>query len=400
MNEKILYSSSRYKDLVQKESNIELHIEDQPSRLNICVPHLHKDYIFGGLSSVLALGKHLSRHYDQIRFLSLAPVPDAGSRLDVTPYAKPDQAARVASFADQQLVTFHPKDVLLCSYWPTVLVWEKLARLFGASGLVPNKFYYFIQDWEPGFYPMGVKYLLAASTYTHGDDCVAIINSVELARFFQIHNIKLHHAVVVRPSLNPLLAATLEKLDYTLPAKDATQIHVLVYGRPEQPRNCFSAILAGIAAYAASYQATDITVNFFSVGILHEDIAFSHGVTLKSLGTLSLQDYASVLLQSHVGIAFMASPHPSYPPLEMACFGLEVLTNTTIGKDLAKGHPHIHSVRIPLPDSIGQKIGQLIALAKKRAGKALDVILPDSLTGEPWHKNFHQADLPKISVER
>ena len=39
----------------------------------------------------------------------------------------------------------------------------------------------------------------------------------------------------------------------------------------------------------------------------------------------------------------MVSPHPSYPPLEMAAAGLLVLSNTYANKDLSKLHDNIRS---------------------------------------------------------
>jgi hypothetical protein len=50
---------------------------------------------------------------------------------------------------------------------------------------------------------------------------------------------------------------------------------------------------------------------------------------------LGWDDYLALLSTAHLGVSLMASPHPSYPPLEMAASGLVVVTNRWGPKDLA-----------------------------------------------------------------
>lgn len=38
--------------------------------------------------------------------------------------------------------------------------------------------------------------------------------------------------------------------------------------------------------------------------------------------------------KAYVGISLMVSPHPSYPPLEMAAFGMQVITNNYSDKNM------------------------------------------------------------------
>jgi hypothetical protein len=48
----------------------------------------------------------------------------------------------------------------------------------------------------------------------------------------------------------------------------------------------------------------------------------------------------------------MISPHPSYPPLEMAAFGVRVLTNNFSNKNLSQVSSYIRSVQHPEPAGI------------------------------------------------
>ena len=65
---------------------------------------------------------------------------------------------------------------------------------------------------------------------------------------------------------------------------------------------------------------------------------------MRSIGKLDLDAYAALLRESAIGISLMVSPHPSYPPLEMAHLGMLVLTNRFAAKDLATWHPNITAV--------------------------------------------------------
>jgi hypothetical protein len=67
-------------------------------------------------------------------------------------------------------------------------------------------------------------------------------------------------------------------------------------------------------------------------------------------------DYANLLLESAVGVSFMVSPHPSYPPLEMSHFGLYTITNSYANKDLSQYHENIVSLKQLTPLSIAEAI--------------------------------------------
>jgi hypothetical protein len=84
---------------------------------------------------------------------------------------------------------------------------------------------------------------------------------------------------------------------------------------------------------------------------------------------LTLAEYAGVLRESAVGIALMASPHPSYPPLEMAHFGLRTITNRYgHAKDLAATHPNILSVADILPATLARALSSACAAFEAAPG--------------------------------
>ncbi len=103
----------------------------------------------------------------------------------------------------------------------------------------------------------------------------------------------------------------------------------------------------------------------YSLGESHSDIALGNGVVLRSRGKLSLDDYARMLKESAIGISLMVSPHPSYPPLEMAHFGVLTITNTFANKDLSKWHQNIVSIDILTPQNLCNALVGLIEAYNK-----------------------------------
>lgn len=394
----VAYQPEAFTDLLPARARFALDHEAAPPRLNVCLPHLHREHVFGGMTSALELAAHLAGHYAGLRVIVLNPLPPQAGRIALAPILGRDEAAiETVSLHDDDALVFHPGDILLCPNWRTVLVWERLAGLCAAAGLAPPPFYYFIQDWEPGFYPMGLKHLAAEGTYRHAGHGLPIFNSRELHRFFLARGYPCDKAVVIRPSLDNFLLYLLSNLDFKLPPKRADRVNVLVYGRPGHHRNCFPAVLACLAAYSEVHGRTQGRgVDFYSAGMPHEDVSFANGMTLRSLGTLSMPDYAATLLQSHVGLALMASPHPSYPPLEMACFGLEVLTNAYPGKDLSREHPRIRNIDPTDPVRAAGELARAIDTAVPRVGRQSPAIFPKSLSPLSWPANFQQAGLPVL----
>ena len=62
----------------------------------------------------------------------------------------------------------------------------------------------------------------------------------------------------------------------------------------------------------------------------------------------------------------MISPHPSYPPLEMAAFGMGVITNRYGQKDLSRWAPGIRSIDMFTPEAIADALSQECARWRNR----------------------------------
>jgi O-antigen biosynthesis protein len=148
----------------------------------------------------------------------------------------------------------------------------------------------------------------------------------------------------------PVLGAALKKaLEERRPTAKKKQI--LVYGRPSVERNAFPLIIEALRVWVTR-QDRFHDWQLVSAGEPHPDIALGCGRTLESLGKLSITEYISTLRESAVGISLMVSPHPSYPPMEMAMFGMGVISNTYANKQLSAWHENIHSIDLSVDNLV------------------------------------------------
>ncbi|MDR1946342.1 MAG: hypothetical protein LBQ51_04155 [Desulfovibrio sp.] len=370
---------------------------DGASRLNVVLPALGRDMAFGGVASALELARNLSAHYAVCRFISLFE-----EETSVAPPAAPEQrqgrfahlensAGRTELFfaASGERLPCHEKDLFLITYHAGFSFWEKLHKARSGLGLAPLPFYYFIQDWEPGFAPFGQKHALALKSYSFGDLTRAVINSAELAEHIKANGCRFSEEYLLKPSMNRDMAAFLRQSAFMLPAKEGERMILLFYGRPGLPRNCFEVGVETLKLFFAGLpRAGRDKFAALSVGLPHEDIPLADGALLKSLGRLPIEEYIALLLKAHVGLSLMISPHPSYPPMEMALFGLATVTTDYGAKKMQGVHPLLASARWPEPEELLGLLRRAVITASKLKNRAQRAVLPASMSGLDWAENF------------
>ncbi|MPN23062.1 hypothetical protein SDC9_170447 [bioreactor metagenome] len=181
---------------------------------------------------------------------------------------------------------------------------------------------------------------MADSTYRLDIPTVAIFNSAELKEFFKKSGYKFAFEYYFEPVLNKSL------YEYLIQHKDDfdRKKQIIVYGRPSTYRNAFELVVAVLKTWVQSYDKA-MEWEVLSLGEQHNEIELGNGVKLVSKGKMALEEYAKTMLTSSIGISLMVSPHPSYPPLEMATFGVKTITNCYDNKDLGAFNSNIVSVK-------------------------------------------------------
>ncbi len=334
---------------------------DQP-RLNLVMPRLAAGTDFGGMATGIDLF---------FRFLELArETTPFDVRLIITDVIAETDPGIVTRRANKFGVVFDDTNTVEISgqiadipvrrrdvfytynWWTTLNINQLVAQQAQAFRGKRLPIIYLIQDYEAMFLEFSSAHLLAREALDAVPRLWTIVNSSNLQQFIEVMGHRTERSFVFDPVISEALRPYTGKVDTSVREKV-----ILVYGRPTVERNCFPALVRGLRRWARDYpQYGDWKV--VSAGTEHAPVPLGDGRDMRSVGKLSLDDYADTLLRSSVGVSLMASPHPSYPPLEMAHFGMRTVTNGYLCKDLSTYHPNITSVSSIGEDALAGAIAQ------------------------------------------
>ncbi|WP_188261068.1 glycosyltransferase family 4 protein [Azospirillum tabaci] len=196
-----------------------------------------------------------------------------------------------------------PCDILFATHWTTV---EIVVRHRTAA----KQACYFVQDFEPGFVPLGSEYLMAENTYrkglyhiTSGPYCERILK--------QTYSNDADH-----------FKFPLDRLNYWQRPRTETSAEgtILYFARPEMPRRCFefgNMMLAEVKMRRPGVQ-------ILMYGSHHVDTG-SLPFEARNLGILpTIDDLARLYSNADLGIVFSLT-NPSLVPYEMMACGLPVV---------------------------------------------------------------------------
>lgn len=336
---------------------------DSKIRLNIITPSVDTKHVFGGISTAMKLFYETCEKggFDARVIVVDAPVLPESSVLDekyelVKPENHKDVPYQVVPMHDRHGKTFPvaQNDIFIATGWWTAYTVSDVIRWQKETYGVSHPLVYMIQDFEPGFYPWSSRYMMADSTYRSELPVYAVLNSKLLSDFFAEKGYTFEKQWSFDPKLNESLLAFLPEQGTKVDKKK----QILVYGRPSTARNAFELLVYGLREWVAQQEdAKEWTI--LSAGEMHDDIPLGEGIVLHSVGKLSLQEYAEVMLGTYAGISLMVSPHPSYPPLEMSTFGIKTITNSYDSKDLSGFSENIVSLKSCAPRDIAGALSKI-----------------------------------------
>jgi O-antigen biosynthesis protein len=324
-------------------------------RINLIVPSLDFMRTFGGITTALRLVKRLSPMFDAVRIIATYQKHseiDSSEWVGWTTDRDIFVSRSIIGIGDRTTpVSVLEGDVFLATGWPTALyarnVIERQVELFPGAN---RRFVYFIQDYEPGFYPWSVQLYYAESTYRRTQDTIAVFNSRRLAEFFRNRGVQFSKEFVLEPLMHPQLRETRRA---TLGR--AKERLIYVYTRPAISRNGFDLTIDALRLWARSFPGAQ-EWSVVSFGGQHEDISLGESAVLRSIGKVSMQRYGDYLSRSWAGLSFQFMAHPSYSRLEMAEFGAWVITNKLENNDLSDLAPNILCVDEPSPQAVAAKL--------------------------------------------
>lgn len=337
-------------------------------RLNILLPTLKPKKIFGGITSAIKVASELYSKLQSnvvIRVIVTSDSVCTESMSELSrmlgihfilskPNVDLENDVVVDLSKDRHLpIPIGVNDLFFCTAWWTADLGYRLLEAQRQLHQTESKLVYLIQDFEPGFYQWSEKYALAEATYHHRDSTVAIINSEELANFFTARY-HFSDCYLLPYSINQHIR---ERLRSTKKEKI-----VLVYGRPSVPRNLFHMIVEGLRLWQAESPSENTKYQIVFVGEKFDSGAINELENATVAGKLSLDDYASYLNRAAIGISLMVSPHPSYPPLEMASAGCVTISNNFENKIISERSENIIAMNELTPLALSDRLRNAISM--------------------------------------
>lgn len=173
---------------------------------------------------------------------------------------------------------------------------------------------YFVQDFEPLFYPAGATYGLVEATYRMGFWGIANTNGLGA-------HLRDSYGMTVKsfePAADP-------QMFYPATDRPLRPIKIFFYGRPRNPRNGFA---LGIEALKLVKEQFKQHVQIVSAGGVWNPSDYGARGVVENLGLLpTIEEVSSLYRTCHIGLVFMFTKHPSYQPMEMMASGMAVVAN-------------------------------------------------------------------------
>ena len=264
---------------------------------------------YGGVMTILRCADHAQRTKGLRQRILICGACDAEALRDLIATAFPGLArAVVVPLNSSEAIQMIPAaDYSFATLWTTAYVLQKVRN----TGLK----FYFIQDWEPLFYPAGSTSAQAELTYDFG--FYGITNTHTLRRLYEEEHggTGIHFVPQVDPNVfngHPLRPT-------------GGPLRLFFYGRPGHPRNGFE--LAAAALKDLKSRVGD-RVQIVCAGAPWNTHDYGLDGVIESLGLLDYRATGDLYRSCHMGFVMMMTKHPSYLPFEfMSCGGLLISNN-------------------------------------------------------------------------
>jgi len=365
-------------------------------KLQILLPSLKQEHATGGPNTAFVLGVLLARRGIRVGFVSCTVSPDRdlgpirNHLQTLTGFRPEDLSIELADASDPaKPLRIGHNDVFLATAW-----WTAQPAHSVLSQTKSSRFYYLIQDFEPIFYSLSENWCQAVETYDF--DHVPIVNTTLLRDY-------LRDAAIGRFADH----AFADRALVFEPAVDKTLFHVeskarrmprrlLFYARPNiAQRNLFGMGVAALRAGVTAGLFGDAGWEFLGIGENFDAVSLGRGYKLVPAPWLDLAAYAAQMRSADLLLSLMLSPHPSYPPLEMAACGGTVVTTvygSKTARRLAELSPNIIGVD-PSIEALVWGLQRALLRSADAASSAVPIDLP-----ETWQQSLESV-LPRLMEE-
>lgn len=305
---------------------------DAPPRVNLLIPTIDLEHLFGGYIAKFNLARRLAARGLRVRLVTVEPVGELPGRWmsRVESYGGLDglfSQVELAFGRRAGSLEVSPRDSFIATTWWTAHIAARASEELGR-----RRFVYLIQEFEPFTFAMGSYAAFAEQSYRF--EHFALFSSELLRGYFRAHRIGVYaggetagdqHSASFENAITPIRPPAVDAL------RARRSPRLLFYARPEQhaSRNMFE---LGILALGRALEEGAFRSGWELRGIgavqRRGPIDLGGDVELELVPRAAQGDYAALLAEHDVGLALMCTPHPSLVPIEMAAAGMLTVTNT------------------------------------------------------------------------
>ena len=263
---------------------------------------------YGGVHTILRFAAHFAeRHAVGSRFVILGQAhPRAMLRRITAAFPELGKSDVRVINSDLQLDDLPASDAAIATLWTTAYSLLKFRRT--------RRKFYFIQDYEPLFYPAGSTSALVEATYDFG--FTGICNTISLKEIYQAQGGKAEY-------FDPSIDAS---IFYRSRGERGNRKPYLLfcYARPGHPRNCFELLMEALKRLK---QRLGEDVCIVTAGAEWSPAAYGVEGVIRNLGLLGYRETGALYRACDAGVVAMKTRHPSYLPMELMACGAAVVTN-------------------------------------------------------------------------
>lgn len=291
--------------------------ETSGPRVTIVTDSISRGSLFGGVGTALMLGALAAQRLGgTLRIVTRTEAADAaalkplleinGIRFDRRTefcFLPPESRDQLSVHALDRFIT--------TSWWTTT-----------AAGRLPKgSIFYLLQEDERMFYPAGDD-LLRCERVMSDPSVPLLVNS----KLLFDHLVQSIPDMAARGAyFEPAFPRT---QFYREPRAEGTKRTLMFYARPNNPRNLF---YLGCEVLRRALEEGIIDPDAWRLVLCGRDIprlTFNPSIEVSYAENLRWDEYARIVRGSDLGLSLMLTPHPSYPPLDLAAAGAVVVTNT------------------------------------------------------------------------
>ncbi len=311
---------TRYRALLPLRT---FHIPKLPPRVTMTTDSIGSKSLYGGVGTALILAALLAERIGAgLRVITRVEAADPANFrrvLSINGIEWDGDLEFIQQRAtDEREVSASDNDFFLTTSW-----WGTRSAL---GAINPKRIAYLLQEDERMFYPFGDDRLRCEETLS-SPDIHFVINSQLLFEHMTtgpdaLANIR-RNGVFFEPAFpeSHYYPAAVSR-------SPGSKRNFFFYARPFNERNLYWRGLEAIGAALESGILRPEDWNIYFVGRSIKPISLPRGVDPQIIENLSWSEYAALLRSIDLGLCLMDTPHPSYPPLDLAACGAVVVTNT------------------------------------------------------------------------